>query len=73
MKSINKRIVLLSSLVVILLLGSRFLPSEILNDNIKIGVSDDTSGLIVDYIIKNKEFDGTKIMEEFDTYSIKDC
>lgn len=73
MKSINKKIVLLSSLVVILLLGSHFLPSEAVNNKMKIGVSDDTSGLIVDYIIKNKKLYGTKIIDEFDTYSIKDC
>ena len=29
-------------------------PKKELSDNVKIGVSDDTSGLVIDYIIKNE-------------------
>jgi hypothetical protein len=46
------------------------LPEEKLGDKIKIGVSDDISGFIVDYMITDEKLD---VGDELEAYFIKDC
>ena len=48
-------------------------PKEELSDNVKIGVSDDTSGILIDYIIKNKELSKFEKIEDYESYFISDC
>lgn len=48
-------------------------PKEELSNNVKIGVSDDTSGLVIDYIIKNKSLSKFEKIEEYESYFISDC
>lgn len=48
-----------------------FLPSEVLpGGKIRIGVSDDISGFVVDYMIREEKL---KVGEELEAYFIKDC
>ena len=48
-----------------------FLPSEVLvGGKIRIGVSDDISGFVVDYMIKDEKL---KVGEELEAYFMKDC
>lgn len=48
-----------------------FFPTEVLNEGkIRIGVSDDISGFVVDYIIKEEKL---KVGDELEAYFIKDC
>jgi hypothetical protein len=48
-----------------------FFPKEIFNEGkIRIGVSDDISGFVVDYIIKEEKLN---IGNELEAYFIKDC
>lgn len=46
------------------------LPEENLSENVKIGVSDDTSGFVIDYMIENEEIG---ISDQLEPYFIKDC
>ncbi len=39
----------------------------------KIGVSDDTSGFVINYMTEKNEFDGLEIDKLLDKYSVADC
>lgn len=48
-----------------------FFPTEVFNEGkIRIGVSDDISGFVVDYIIKEEKLE---VGDELEAYFIKDC
>ena len=64
------RVFLMILIIVIAISITLFLPGENLGGKIKIGVSDDISGFIVDYMIENEKLD---IGDEFEAYFIKDC
>lgn len=40
---------------------------------IRIGVSDDTSGFVINYMINKNYFEDVKINEIMESYSISDC
>ena len=63
--------ILFMFIIVVILIFLVCIPSEKKDLNkIKIGVSDDISGLVVDYMIKDKELGLEGYME---AYFIKDC
>lgn len=72
LKLINKKIVILFASITILFLLYRYLPTEQKNENIRIGVSDDISGFVVDYMIKEKELNAS-LENNFESFSIRDC
>lgn len=63
-------------LLIILIIGvaitiTFFLPSEVLvGGKVRVGVSDDISGFVVDYMIKDEKL---KAGDELEAYFIKDC
>ncbi|MCB2310377.1 hypothetical protein LGL55_04475 [Clostridium tagluense] len=73
MKSTNKTIVLAFIITILLIIGISFMPKEKLNDKIKIGVANDISGMVIDYMIKNKRLNNADIHEDFESYTMNDC
>ncbi|KNF08389.1 hypothetical protein CLPU_7c00170 [Gottschalkia purinilytica] len=71
MRLINKRTVLLLIVMIIIVLIIN-LPKESSSEKIKVGVSDDSSGIVLNYMIKNG-FKAIHMQKDFETYSIKDC
>ncbi|MEJ8554793.1 hypothetical protein WJW32_11300 [Tepidibacter sp. Z1-5] len=69
---INKRIITLFGGITILFLLYIYLPTEQKSENIKIGVSDDISGFVVDYMIKEKNLNAS-LENNFESFSIRDC
>nr|WP_187296239.1 hypothetical protein [Tepidibacter mesophilus] len=69
---INKKIVILFAGITILFLLYIYLPTEQKSENIRIGVSDDISGFVVDYMIKEKELNAS-LENNFESFSIRDC
>lgn len=63
-------------LLIILIIGiavalTFVLPSEVLvGGKVRVGVSDDISGFVVDYMIKDEQL---KVGDELEAYFIKDC
>lgn len=47
-----------------------YLPTEIKSEKLKIGVSDDISGFVVDFMINNPDIE---ISNDLEPYFIKDC
>ncbi|MCT4508294.1 MAG: hypothetical protein N4A48_05940 [Tepidibacter sp.] len=72
LKLINKKILTLFSSIAILVLLYIYLPTEQKSENIKIGVSDDISGFVIDYMIKEKELN-VSLENNFESISIRDC
>ncbi|WFD11169.1 hypothetical protein P4S50_03575 [Tepidibacter hydrothermalis] len=72
MKLINKRVVTLFIGIASLFLMYIYLPTEQKSENIKIGVSDDISGFVIDYMIKEKELNAS-LENNFESFSIRDC
>ncbi len=72
LKLINKKIVILFAGITILFLLYIYLPTEQKSENIRIGVSDDISGFVVDYMIKEKELNAS-LENNFESFSIRDC
>lgn len=64
------RIFLILLIIVIAISIAFFLPGENLGGKVKIGVSDDISGFVVDYMITDEKLD---IGDELEAYFIKDC
>lgn len=62
------RLIKLLILIILIVIIALILPEERLNEKMKIGVSDDTSGFIVDYMLRDE-----KISRELEAYFIKDC
>ncbi len=73
MKCLNKKIVIFIFALISIATAIVFIPVEIKTIYIKIGVSDDSSGLIIDYLIRNKGLKDISTKKEFQSYSIKDC
>lgn len=65
------RIFLIIFIIGIAIAITFFLPSEVLvGGKVRVGVSDDISGFVVDYMIKEEKL---KIGDELEAYFIKDC
>lgn len=64
------RIIFITVIVVILIAVASILPEERLSQNIRIGVSDDISGFVVDSMISDDKLD---IKDNLEAYFIKDC
>ena len=73
MKSINKNIVSVLISIILLITGINFMPKEKLNEKIKIGVTNDISGMVIDYMIKNNKLNNADIHEDFESYTMNDC
>lgn len=73
MKWINKNAVLVFIIISLIIIGIQFMPEEKLNDKIKIGVANDISGMVIDYMIKNKGLNNAEIQEDFEAYTMNDC
>ncbi|ABS34104.1 hypothetical protein EXN48_13675 [Clostridium botulinum] len=72
MKYLKKIIITLTILIIFILVLNK-LPDESLNSKIKIGVSDDSSGLVINYMINNNRLKNADLDENFEPYFIKDC
>lgn len=72
MKLINKKFGVFLIIICCLVIGIRAMPHEQLNENIKIGVSNDTSGIVIDYMIKTERLNNAELDRNFEPYSIKD-
>ncbi|WZL73267.1 hypothetical protein QBE52_00575 [Clostridiaceae bacterium 35-E11] len=46
------------------------LPQETLSDRVKIGVGDDMSGFVLDYMLRDESL---KLSDHLEAYFIKDC
>lgn len=57
-------------IIIIVALVVVALPSEKISQKIKIGVSDDISGFVVDFMIDNTNIN---VSNDLETYFIKDC
>lgn len=73
MKLISKNSMILIFVIGCFLFGGIFLPEEELNEKIKIGVSDDISGFVIDYMLSKKNFNNVEIEENIEEYIIRDC
>ena len=67
----NKPIILI--IVLVIFMGIFIIPGEKKDDRIKIGVSDDSSGMLIDYMIRNKGLDNVSLKKSFESFSVKDC
>lgn len=67
---VMNRIIFITVIVVILIAVASILPEEKLSQNIRIGVSDDISGFVVDSMISDDKLD---IRDNLEAYFIKDC
>mgnify|MGYP001544425907 CR=1 FL=1 len=61
-----------------ILIGSLFIlffnpNSEKIDGNIRVGVSDDTSGFVINYMINQNYFSDVDIENLLEPYSINDC
>ena len=61
-----------------ILIGSLFIlffnpNSEKIYGNIRVGVSDDTSGFVINYMINQKYFSDLDVENLIEPYSINDC
>lgn len=64
--------ILSTAIIVLVIIAVAFaLPKENHTENIKIGVSDDTSGFVIDYMTTDK--DNKSNAEEIEAYFIQDC
>ena len=72
MKDLKKIIITLTILIIFILVLNK-LPDESLNSKIKIGVSDDSSGLVINYMINSNKLKNADLDENFEPYFIKDC
>ncbi len=72
MKYFKKVIMTLIILLIFFIILNK-LPDESLNSKIKIGVSDDSSGLIINYMINNDRLKNVELDKNFEPYFIKDC
>jgi hypothetical protein len=43
------------------------------NGKVKIGAPDDTGGMIIHYLIKQKGYKGAEVQHDFEMYPVKDC
>ena len=59
--------------VCLILLFFNFNTKEHIKGKMKIGVSDDTSGFVINYMTEKNEFDGLEIDKLLDKYSVADC
>ncbi len=66
------RIFLIIFIIGLIISIAFILPEENLGEKIKIGVSDDTSGFVVDYMIQHGNPLGLG-EDELEAYFIKDC
>ncbi|HLR35159.1 MAG TPA: hypothetical protein VK071_07530 [Tissierellales bacterium] len=66
------RILLITFIIGLIISIAFILPEENLGEKIKIGVSDDTSGFVVDYMIRHGNLSGLG-EDEMEAYFIKDC
>lgn len=67
--------IILGLIIIIGSLGILFFNpnTEKIDGNIRIGVSDDTSGFIIDYMINKDYFTDVEIENLIEPYSINDC
>ena len=65
-----KRIISITVIVLIITVIAFTLPKEKPSKNVKIGVSDDISGFVVDYMTQDKKHSKKNTIEP---YFIKDC
>ena len=64
-------LIILFIVIVITIAITLIFPSEVLiGGKVRVGVSDDIAGFVVDYMIKNEKL---KIGDELEAYFIKDC
>lgn len=63
----------------IIILGSIFIiffnfeDKEEIKGKLKIGVSDDTSGFVINYMINKDYFENIKVSDVMETFTINDC
>lgn len=65
-----KRIISITVIILIVIVIAFTLPKERTSENIKIGVSDDISGFVIDYMTQDKKHSKRNTIEP---YFIKDC
>lgn len=67
--------ILLGFFILIISLGILFFnpKNEKVDGNIRIGVSDDTSGFIINYMVNKDYFTDVEIENLIETYTINDC
>lgn len=68
--------ILITLLIVIgsmALVFSNFEDEKSIKGKIRIGVSDDTSGFVINYMKNRKYFEDVQINEIMESYSISDC
>lgn len=69
----KNKFLLVIVLIVCLLITSKNFKEDTIEENIRIGVSDDTSGFVINYM-KNKDYLGSVDIENLiEPYSIADC
>lgn len=73
MKLENKNIILFFTIIIFLIIGIQIIPKEKKNEKIKIGVANDISGIVVDYMIKNKGLNNAQVESNFESYTMNDC
>ena len=69
----KNKFLLVIVLIVCLLITSKNFKEDTIEENIRIGVSDDTSGFVINYM-KNKDYlESVDIENLIEPYSIADC
>ena len=66
-----KKILSIAMIILIIIAIAFELPKEKHTENVKIGVSDDTSGFVIDYMTTNE--DNKSKVESIEAYFIQDC
>lgn len=73
MKYLNRRTITLALIFMAFLVIVFFVPGEGKNKKIKIGVAEDSSGLLIHYMMNKKGFSNVSLKKQYEAYSIKDC
>lgn len=70
-----KNIIILFIIILgsILIIFFNFEDKEEIKGKLRIGVSDDTSGFVINYMINKDYFENIKVSDVMETFTINDC
>jgi len=69
----KSKLIIIISIVILVILGIFIIPGEKKSERIKIGVADDSSGMLIDYIIRSKGLENISLQNNFEAYTVSDC
>lgn len=72
-KTKGSKSIIIILIIILIIIGVFIIPGEKKDQRIKIGAADDSSGMLIDYIIRNKGLENINLEKNFEAYSVQDC